>query len=56
MFCLLLCLTTIFNLNNGLPIVKNQDYWVFGLCPSSSFINTTKEHNVSETGSISVIR
>jgi hypothetical protein len=27
-----------------------QNYWVFGLCPSSSILETRK-HNVSETGS-----
>jgi hypothetical protein len=32
-----------------------QNYWVSGLCPSSS-IPKAKEHNVSETGSVSVLR
>jgi hypothetical protein len=32
-----------------------QDYWVFGLCPSSG-IQKTEEHNVSETGSVSGLR
>jgi hypothetical protein len=32
-----------------------QNYWVFGLRPSSSILKT-KEHNVSETGSVSILR
>jgi hypothetical protein len=32
-----------------------QNYWVFGLCPSSSVVETRK-HNISETGSVSVLR
>jgi hypothetical protein len=32
-----------------------QNYWVFGLCPSSGIIETRK-HSVSETGSVSVLR
>jgi hypothetical protein len=31
-----------------------QNYWVFGLCPSSVILETRK-HNVSETGSVSVL-
>jgi hypothetical protein len=31
-------------------ISKLQNYWVFGLCPSSGILETRK-HNVSETGS-----
>jgi hypothetical protein len=32
-------------------------YWVFGLCPSSGFfLNNNEKHNVSETGSVSVLR
>jgi hypothetical protein len=30
---------------------NTQDYWVFGLRPSSGILENTKEHNVSETGS-----
>jgi hypothetical protein len=32
------------------------DYWVFGLCSSSSILKNTKEHKVSETGSVFVLR
>jgi hypothetical protein len=32
-----------------------QNYWVFGLCPSPGILETRK-HNVSETGSVSVLR
>jgi hypothetical protein len=32
-----------------------QNYWVFGLCPLSGILKT-KEHKVSETGSVSVLR
>jgi hypothetical protein len=32
-----------------------HDYWVSGLCPSSGILNT-REHNVSETGSVSFLR
>jgi hypothetical protein len=32
-----------------------QNYWVSGLCPSSGILNTGK-HNVSATGSVSVLR
>jgi hypothetical protein len=32
-------------------------YWVFGLCPSSGFfLNNNEKHDVSETGSVSVLR
>jgi hypothetical protein len=33
---------------------NTQNYWVFGLCPSSGILETRK-HNVSETGSVSVL-
>jgi hypothetical protein len=37
--------------------VSSQKYWVFGLCPSSGFfLNNNEKHNVSETGSVSVLR
>jgi hypothetical protein len=39
-------LTMAYNTNN---------YWVFGLCPSSGIVGTRK-HDVSETGSVSVLR
>jgi hypothetical protein len=32
-----------------------QNYWVFGLFPSSGILGTRK-HNVSKTGSVSVLR
>jgi hypothetical protein len=32
-----------------------QNYWVSGLCPSSGILNTRK-HNVSETGSVSIMK
>jgi hypothetical protein len=32
-----------------------QNYWAPGLCPSSSILET-REHNVSETGCVSVLR
>jgi hypothetical protein len=34
---------------------KFHSYWVSGLCPSSGILNT-RERNVSETGSISILR
>jgi hypothetical protein len=34
---------------------RSQNYWGFGLCPSSGILETRK-HNVSETGSVSVLR
>jgi hypothetical protein len=33
-----------------------QDYWVFGLRPSSRILKDTEEHGVSETGSLSFLR
>jgi hypothetical protein len=35
-----------------------KGYWVFGLCPSSGFFLKTmkRRHNISETGSVSVLR
>jgi hypothetical protein len=32
-----------------------QNYWVFGLLPSSGILNTRK-HNVLETGAVSILR
>jgi hypothetical protein len=48
---------TVFSYNwRILTMVYNtQNYWVSGLCPSSRILNTRK-HNVSETGSVSVLR
>jgi hypothetical protein len=34
---------------------NTQNYWISGLCPSSEILNSRK-HNVSETGSVSVLR
>jgi hypothetical protein len=36
-------------------VYNTQNYWVFGLCPSSDTLETRK-HNVSETVSVSVLR
>jgi hypothetical protein len=36
-------------------VYHTQNYWVFGLFPSSGILGTRK-HDVSETGSISVLR
>jgi hypothetical protein len=36
-------------------ISLSENYWVSGLCPLSGILNTIK-HNVSETGSASVLR
>jgi hypothetical protein len=35
---------------------NTRDYWVFGLCPSSGILKNIREHNVSETGSVSFLR
>jgi hypothetical protein len=35
--------------------IFNQNYWVFGLFPTSGILGSTK-HDVSETGSVSVLR
>jgi hypothetical protein len=32
-----------------------RNYWIFTLCPLSDILETIK-HNVSETGSVSVLR
>jgi hypothetical protein len=34
---------------------NTENYWAFGLCPSSDILET-REHNVLETGSLSVLR
>jgi hypothetical protein len=36
-------------------IVQTWNYWVFGICPSSSILKTRKD-NVSETGSVSLLK
>jgi hypothetical protein len=35
--------------------VLPQNYWVFGLCPSPGILKARK-HNMSETGSVSILR
>jgi hypothetical protein len=42
-------------LSSQINFEQTQNYWVFGLCPSSD-IPETREHNVSEPGSVSVLR
>jgi hypothetical protein len=34
-------------------VYNTQDYWVFGLWPSSDILDNTKKHNVLETDPIS---
>jgi hypothetical protein len=36
-------------------VFNTQDYWVFGLCPPSGILEDTEEHNLSETGSVSIL-
>jgi hypothetical protein len=36
-------------------VYNTQNYCVFGLCPSSGVLETRK-HDVSETGSVSVLK
>jgi hypothetical protein len=36
-------------------VYNTQNYWVFGLRPSSGILKT-REHNVSGTGFVSVLR
>jgi hypothetical protein len=36
-------------------VYNTQNYWVFGLLPSSGILENIK-HDVSETGSVSVLR
>jgi hypothetical protein len=38
-----------------LYLLTNQNYWVFGLCPLSDILESTK-HNILETGSVFVLR
>jgi hypothetical protein len=42
-------------LSEHLKPVITQNYWVSGLFPSSGILET-KKHDVSETGSVSVLR
>jgi hypothetical protein len=35
--------------------INIQNYWLFGICPSSGILES-KKYNVSETGSVSVLR
>jgi hypothetical protein len=37
-------------------VYNTQDYWVFGLYPSSGILKDTEEHRVSETGTVTVLR
>jgi hypothetical protein len=37
-------------------VYDTRNYRVFGLCPLSRILKNTREHNVSETGSVSVLR
>jgi hypothetical protein len=54
---------TIMNIINSLEkfyrvlmiVYNTQNYWVFGLCTSFSILKT-REHNISETGSVSFLR
>jgi hypothetical protein len=41
--------------SNSSSSSSSQNYLVFGLCPSSGILEARK-HNVSETGSVSVLR
>jgi hypothetical protein len=55
-----LCFESFLPLSSGLNINPNtqqdtQNYWVFGLCPSSGILKTRK-HGVSEIGSVTVLR
>jgi hypothetical protein len=44
-------------MNFGLEIVKLAGLsGLLGFCPSFSILENTKEHNVSESGSVSVLR
>jgi hypothetical protein len=40
---------------NHPKIHPTQNYWVFGLCPSSSILETRK-YSILETGSVSILR
>jgi hypothetical protein len=35
-------------------VYNTQNHWVFGLCPLSGILESRK-HNISETGSVSVL-
>jgi hypothetical protein len=37
-------------------LLLSRDYWISGLCPSSGILKNTKEHNVSETEYVPVLR
>jgi hypothetical protein len=41
--------------SKGMMVYNTQNYWDFGLCPTSGILESRK-HNVSETGSVSVFR
>jgi hypothetical protein len=40
----------------GKVVGSAQNYWVFGLYPLPSILKNMKEHNILETGSVSVLR
>jgi hypothetical protein len=40
---------------NTVNVKTFRNYYVFGLCPSSGILKT-REHSVSETGSVSILR
>jgi hypothetical protein len=37
-------------------VYNTQDYWIFGLGPSSRILKDAKEHNILGTGSVSYLR
>jgi hypothetical protein len=43
------------SLDDRRAFTSPQNYWVFGLFPSSGILGTTK-YDVSETGSVSILR
>jgi hypothetical protein len=53
---MLTVLTEVAGSERVLTMVYNtQNYWGFGLCPSSGILEAIK-HNISEIGSVSVLR
>jgi hypothetical protein len=37
-------------------VYNTQDYWGFGLFPLSNILENTNEHNILETGLVSILR
>jgi hypothetical protein len=37
-------------------VYNTRNYWVFGLCASSGILRNIRERNISETGSVSIVR